>query len=219
MKTYSRNFSIWQVFFLAKKNSELNYSYFFVILWSLHFLKEDASKCSTYLHRTVDRYIHSGKIRTKRDGKLIMLHKDDVTQVKKWWHSDWLWGYRTKTNPRSYHWLWSREAQNEILRTLETIIRERMHLFRNWVLNWGNSGLISQILFPSSNTKRQFGSRRSKLKSHAWYGNDSPDKKELGDRYQREKLISTVLMIGVFVLLCACVVLTFHFLAWEVRFL
>ncbi len=36
-------------------------------------------------------------------------------------------------------------------------------------------------------------------------------KKEIEDRYQREKLISTVLMIGVFVLLCACFVLAFHF--------
>jgi len=32
--------------------------------------------------RTIDRYIHAGKIRTKRDGKVIMLHKEDVTQVK-----------------------------------------------------------------------------------------------------------------------------------------
>lgn len=36
-------------------------------------------------------------------------------------------------------------------------------------------------------------------------------KNSIENRYQREKLISTVLMIGVFVLLCACVVLAFHF--------
>jgi len=36
-------------------------------------------------------------------------------------------------------------------------------------------------------------------------------KNEIEGKYQREKLISTVLMIGVFVLLCACVVLAFHF--------
>lgn len=44
--------------------------------------REDASKMLGVSTRTVDRYIHSGKIRTKRDGKLIMLHKDDVTHAK-----------------------------------------------------------------------------------------------------------------------------------------
>ena len=36
-------------------------------------------------------------------------------------------------------------------------------------------------------------------------------KRDIEGKYQREKLISTVLMIGVFVLLCACAVLMFHF--------
>lgn len=36
-------------------------------------------------------------------------------------------------------------------------------------------------------------------------------KRDIESKYQREKLISTILMIGVFVLLCACAVLVFHF--------
>lgn len=36
-------------------------------------------------------------------------------------------------------------------------------------------------------------------------------KKDIESKFQREKLISTVLMIVVFVLLCLCVVLMFHF--------
>lgn len=36
-------------------------------------------------------------------------------------------------------------------------------------------------------------------------------KRVIEGKYQREKLISTILMIGVFVLLCACAVLVFHF--------
>jgi excisionase family DNA binding protein len=44
--------------------------------------REDASKMIGVSTRTIDRYIHAGKIRTKRDGKVIMLHKEDVTQVK-----------------------------------------------------------------------------------------------------------------------------------------
>ncbi len=44
--------------------------------------RDDASKMLGVSTRTVDRYIHSGKIRTKREGKVIMLHKEDVSQVK-----------------------------------------------------------------------------------------------------------------------------------------
>lgn len=44
--------------------------------------REDASKMVGVSTRTIDRYIQSGKIRTKRDGKVIMLHKEDVTHVK-----------------------------------------------------------------------------------------------------------------------------------------
>jgi flagellar basal body-associated protein FliL len=36
-------------------------------------------------------------------------------------------------------------------------------------------------------------------------------KRDIEWKFQREKLISTILMIGVFVLLCACAVLIFHF--------
>jgi excisionase family DNA binding protein len=44
--------------------------------------REDASKMLGVSTRTVDRYIQSGKIRTKRDGKLIMLHRDDIDGLK-----------------------------------------------------------------------------------------------------------------------------------------
>lgn len=44
--------------------------------------REEASRAAGVSTRTIDRYIQSGKIRTKRDGKVIMLHKEDVSQMK-----------------------------------------------------------------------------------------------------------------------------------------
>ena len=174
--------------------------------------REDASKMLGVSTRTVDRYIHSGKIRTKRDGKLIMLHKDDVDQVKGGWtQTDYevLAPKPTLVPSIGYD---PREAQNEILRTLETIIREKDALIQELTFKLGR--LESDI----TNTVPKLEHKKAVLALEEANSNRMHDmqmiiqtKKEIEDRYQREKLISTVLMIGVFVLLCACVVLAFHF--------
>ncbi len=174
--------------------------------------REDASKMLGVSTRTVDRYIHSGKIRTKRDGKLIMLHKDDVTQVKSGGtQTDYevIAPKPTLVPTIGYD---PREAQNEILRTLETIIREKDALIQELSFKLGK--LESDI----ANTVPKLEHKKAVLALEEANSSRMHDmemivqtKKELEDRYQREKLISTVLMIGVFVLLCACVVLAFHF--------
>lgn len=174
--------------------------------------REDASKMLGVSTRTVDRYIHSGKIRTKRDGKLIMLHKDDVTQVKGGWvQTDYevLAPKPTLVPSIGYD---PREAQNEILRTLETIIREKDALIQELTFKLGK--LESDI----TNTVPKLEHKRAVIALEEANSSRMHDmemivqtKKEIEDRYQREKLISTVLMIGVFVLLCACFVLAFHF--------
>ncbi len=174
--------------------------------------REDASKMLGVSTRTVDRYIHSGKIRTKRDGKLIMLHKDDVTQVKSGGtQTDYevIAPKPTLVPTIGYD---PREAQNEILRTLETIIREKDALIQELTFKLGK--LESDI----TNTVPKLEHKKAVLALEEANSSRMHDmemivqtKKEIEDRYQREKLISTVLMIGVFVLLCACVVLAFHF--------
>lgn len=174
--------------------------------------REDASKMLGVSTRTIDRYIQSWKIRTKRDGKLIMLHKEDVGQVKGGWtQTDYevIAPKPTLVPSVGYD---PREAQNEILRTLETIIREKDALIQELTFKLGK--LESDI----SNTVPKLEHKKAVLALEEANSSRMHDmemivqtKKEIEDRYQREKLISTVLMIGVFVLLCACVVLAFHF--------
>jgi len=83
MKTYSRELRYLASIFPCKENPPLR----IILILSRTFMvftltREDASKMVGVSTRTIDRYIHAGKIRTKRDGKVIMLHKEDVTQVK-----------------------------------------------------------------------------------------------------------------------------------------
>jgi excisionase family DNA binding protein len=174
--------------------------------------REDASKMIGVSTRTIDRYIHAGKIRTKRDGKVIMLHKEDVTQVKGGWvQTDYevIAPKPTLVPSVGYD---PREAQNEILRTLETIIREKDALIQELTFKLGK--LESDI----NNTVPKLEHKRAMLALEEANSSRLHDmdmlvqtKRDIEGRFQREKLISTVLMIGVFVLLCACAVLMFHF--------
>ena len=174
--------------------------------------REDASKMLGVSTRTIDRYIHAGKIRTKRDGKVIMLHKEDVTHVK--------WGGEqtdyeviapkpTLMPSIGYD---PREAQNEILRVLETIIREKDVLIQELTFKLG------RIEAEMNNTVPRLEHKKAILALEEAQSNRMHDmnmlaqtKREIENKYQREKLISTILMIGVFVLFCACVVFAFHF--------
>ncbi len=174
--------------------------------------REDASKMIGVSTRTIDRYIHAGKIRTKRDGKVIMLHKEDVTQVK---------GGGVQTDyeviaPKptlvpsvGYD---PREAQNEILRTLETIIREKDALIQELTFKLGKMESEMNNTVPKLEHKKAMLALEEANSSRI-HDMDMlvQTKREIEGKYQREKLISTVLMIGVFVLLCACAVLMFHF--------
>lgn len=174
--------------------------------------REDASKMIGVSTRTIDRYIQSGKIRTKRDGKVIMLHKEDVTQVKWGWvQTDYevIAPKPTLVPSTGYD---PREAQNEILRTLEKIIRDKDALIQELTFKLGK--MESDI----TNTVPKLEHKKALLSLEQANSSRLDDinmlvqtKRDIEWKYQREKLISTVLMIGVFVLLCACAVLIFHF--------
>lgn len=174
--------------------------------------RDDASKMLGVSTRTVDRYIHSGKIRTKREGKVIMLHKEDVSQVK--WggvQTDYevLAPKPTVVPSIGYD---PREAQNEILRMLETVIRDKDQLIQELTFKLGR--LESEM----TNTVPRLEHKKAMIALEEANSSRLHDmdilvqtKNDIEGKYQKEKLISTVLMIGVFVLLCACVVLAFHF--------
>ena len=174
--------------------------------------REDASKMIGVSTRTIDRYIHAGKIRTKRDGKVIMLHKEDVTQVKGGGEQKDYEVIAPKPTLVPSIGYDPREAQNEILRTLETIIREKDALIQEL------SFKLWRIEAEMNNTVPRLEHKKAILALEEAQSSRLQDmdmlvqtKNSIENRYQREKLISTVLMIGVFVLLCACVVLAFHF--------
>ncbi len=174
--------------------------------------REDASKMLGVSTRTIDRYIHSGKIRTKREGKLIMLHKEDITQMKDGGvQTDYevIAPKPTLVPSVGYD---PREAQNEILRTLETIIREKDMLIQELTFKLGK--LEADI----GNSVPKLEHRKTILALEEAQHNRLQDmdllvqaKREMEGKFQKERLISTCLMIGVFVLLCACVFLMFHF--------
>lgn len=174
--------------------------------------REDASKMMGVSTRTVDRYIQSGKIRTKREGKVIMLHKEDVTQVKSWGvQTDYevIAPKPTLVASTGYD---PREAQNEILQILEKIIRDKDALIQELTFKLGKMESDITFTVPKLEHKKALLALEEANSSRL---NDIDTlvqtKRDVEGKYQREKLISTVLMIGVFVLLCACAVLMFHF--------
>ncbi len=174
--------------------------------------REDASKMLGVSTRTVDRYIHSGKIRTKRDGKLIMLHKDDVSHAKNGGTQteyEVLAPKPTLVPSIGYD---PREAQNEILRTLETVIREKDALIQELTFKlWKMESDIMNTVPKLEHKKAMIALEEANSSRMRDMDMIAETKRNIESKYQREKLISTILMIGVFVLLCACAVLVFHF--------
>lgn len=174
--------------------------------------RDDASKMLWVSTRTIDRYVQSGKIRSKRDGKVIMLHKDDVSHVKNWGtQTDYevIAPKPTLVPSIGYD---PREAQNEILRAIEAIIKEKDALIQELTFKIGK--MEGELL----NSVPKLEHKRTLLALEETNHSRMQDmdmivqtKKDIESKFQREKLISTVLMIVVFVLLCLCVVLMFHF--------
>ena len=174
--------------------------------------RDDASKMLWVSTRTIDRYVQSGKIRSKRDGKVIMLHKDDVSHVKNWGtQTDYevIAPKPTLVPSIGYD---PREAQNEILRAIEALIKEKDALIQELTFKIGKMEGELMNSVPKIEHKRTLlaleETNHSRMQDMDMI---VQTKKDIESKFQREKLISTVLMIVVFVLLCLCVVLMFHF--------
>ncbi len=174
--------------------------------------REEASRAAGVSTRTIDRYIQSGKIRTKRDGKVIMLHKEDVSQMKTGWiQTDYevLPPKPMMTATISYD---SREVQNEILQALETIVKEKDALIQELTFKLGRLEAEMQNTVPKLEHKKAVLALEEAYASRVQDMNIiTQSQREIEQRFKRERMISTVLMIWVFVLLCACFVLMFHF--------
>lgn|GEM_PF-1262433 len=98
------------------------------------------------------------------------------------------------------------------MRTLETIIREKDSLIQELTFKLGKMESDMTNTVPKLEHKKAMIALEE-ANSSRLHDLDMlvQTKRDIEGKYQREKLISTVLMIGVFVLLCACAVLMFHF--------
>lgn len=174
--------------------------------------RDDASKMLWVSTRTIDRYVQSGKIRSKRDGKVIMLHKDDVNHVKNWGTQTDYEVIAPKPTLVASIGYDPREAQNEILRAIEAIIKEKDALIQELTFKIGKMEGELMNSVPKIEHKRTLlaleETNHSRMQDMEMI---VQTKKDIESKFQREKLISTILMIVVFVLLCLCVVLMVHF--------
>lgn len=192
----------------------INTLYFLFMVFTL--TRDSASKMIGVSTRTIDRYIQSGKIRTKRDGKVIMLHREDVTNVL-WWSAqkeyEVIDSKPTMMPSISYD---PREAQNEILRVLEKIIKEKDLFIQELTYKLGKMESEMLNYIPKIEHKKTILALEEVNNSRNQDINLLVQTKmEVEGKYQKEKLVSTILMIGVFVLLCACAVLIFHFFSLQ----
>lgn len=88
--------------------------------------REDAARMLGVSTRTIDRYVSSGKIRSKRDGKLLLLHEDDIEKQRSGGQQK---DYEVIDLPKplsvqstSYD---PRESHTEIMHAIESVIREK----------------------------------------------------------------------------------------------
>jgi len=175
--------------------------------------RDEASKMLGVSTRTIDRYIAAGKIRSKREWKIIMLHTDDVKKYQAGGgeQKDYevLAPKPTLSPTIGYD---PRESQNEILRAIETVIKEKDMIIQELTFKIGKmEGELAHSV-PTLEHKK------SLLALEEAHHNRMHDmdlmvqaKKEIEQKLQKERILSTILMIGILVLLVASGFLIFHF--------
>jgi len=174
--------------------------------------RDQAGKTLGVSTRTIDRYISAGKIRSKREGKIIMLHQDDV---KKYHAGSEQKDYEviapkpTMTPSISYD---PRESQNEILRAIESLIREKDVIIQELTFKIGKmEGEIAHSV-PKLEYKKTILALEE-AQHNRLHDMDMmvQAKREIEQKLNKERILSTILMIGMLVLLVASAFLIFHF--------
>jgi len=174
--------------------------------------RDQAGKTLGVSTRTIDRYISAGKIRAKREGKVIMLHQDDI---KKYHTGSEQKDYEviapkpTMTPSISYD---PRESQNEILRAIESLIREKDVIIQELTFKIGKmEGEIAHSV-PKLEYKKTILALEE-AQHNRLHDMDMmvQAKREIEQKLNKERILSTILMIGMLVLLVASAFLIFHF--------
>lgn len=174
--------------------------------------RDQAGKTLGVSTRTIDRYISAGKIRSKREGKIIMLHQDDIKK------------YHTGSEQKDYEVLQPkptmtpsisydpRESQNEILRAIESLIREKDVIIQELTFKIGKmEGEIAHSV-PKLEYKKTILALEE-AQHNRLHDMDMmvQAKREIEQKLNKERILSTILMIGMLVLLVASAFLIFHF--------
>ncbi|MFA6080676.1 MAG: helix-turn-helix domain-containing protein [Candidatus Gracilibacteria bacterium] len=174
--------------------------------------RDQAGKTLGVSTRTIDRYISAGKIRAKREGKVIMLHQDDV---KKYHTGSEQKDYEviapkpTMTPSISYD---PRESQNEILRAIESLIREKDIIIQELTFKIGKmEGEIAHSVPKLEYKKTILALEEAQHNRLHDMDMMAQAKREIEQKLNKERILSTILMIGMLVLLVASAFLIFHF--------
>lgn len=175
--------------------------------------RDEASKMLGVSTRTIDRYISAGKIRAKREGKVIMLHNDDVKKyqagggVQK--DYEVIAPKPTLSPAIGYD---PRESQNEILHAIEKIIKEKDMIIQELTFK------IGKMEWELAHSVPKLEHKKSLIALEEAHHNRMHDmdlmieaKKEIEQKLNKERILSTILMIGILVLLVASGFLIFHF--------
>lgn len=48
--------------------------------------REEAANTLNISTRSIDRYIRAGKLRSKKEGKIVYIHQDDINNFLSWWN-------------------------------------------------------------------------------------------------------------------------------------
>lgn len=175
--------------------------------------RDEASKILGVSTRTIDRYIVAGKLRSKREGKIIMLHSDDVKKYQAGGgeQKDYeVLPPKPISMPAiSYD---PRESQNEILRAIEIVIREKDAIIQELTFKIGKIEAELAHTVPTLEHKKSLLALEE-AHSHRVQDMDLmvKTKDEIEKKLQKERMLSTVLMIGILILLIASGFLVFHF--------
>lgn len=174
--------------------------------------RDQAGKTLGVSTRTIDRYISAGKIRAKREGKVIMLHQDDI---KKYHTGSEQKDYEviapkpTMTPSISYD---PRESQNEILRAIESLIREKDVIIQELTFKIGKmEGEIAHSVPKLEYKKTILALEEAQHNRLHDMDMMAQAKREIEQKLNKERILSTILMIGMLVLLVASAFLIFHF--------
>ena len=157
--------------------------------------------------RSVDRYIKSGKLRSKKDGKVVYVHSSDIDAILSWWSREQEVIYENKT-PSSRNEV-VKHGDNNVSGTLEKIyedlrtqIKEKDEIIQSLSVRVGQSEEIAKNSVSLVEFKKsQFLLEESKQWLHKELEDIENEKARLKKDLKYEKTSNVILIVFVVLLL------------------